>query len=164
MGFQLVPNIWKKVKLPKCIHPNISIWNNLKNRKWGPSGKGTHFLISQILMGLTHCAVVRWCSIWLNFRVHMVKKDVGGSLWPKFPVSWQSVRRCSLCWKLCSSTFLKILKLISAISTNGDKKLCTSPPCIFFSINRANHLGTIVIFLSSSFECSYRSGSSFISN
>ena len=36
MGFQLVPNILKKVKLTKCIHPNISIWNNLNNRKWGP--------------------------------------------------------------------------------------------------------------------------------
>lgn len=45
----------------------------------------------------------------LNFRADMVKgwtleliwmvKDAGGSLWPKLPVSWQSVRRCSLCWK-----------------------------------------------------------------
>ena len=50
------------------------------------------------------------------------KRDVGGSLWPKFPVSWQSVRRCSLYWKLCS-TSLKILQLISTIST---KKLCSS--------------------------------------
>ena len=49
---------------------------------------------------------------------HMAK-DVGGSLWPKLAVSWQSVRRCSLCWKLGSAS-LTILQLIST-STNGDK-------------------------------------------
>ena len=35
-GFNSYPNIWKKVKLPKYVHPNISIWNNLNSRKWGP--------------------------------------------------------------------------------------------------------------------------------
>ena len=33
-GFNSYPNIWKKVKLTKYVHPNISIWNNLKNWKW----------------------------------------------------------------------------------------------------------------------------------
>ena len=35
-GFNSYPNIWKKVKLTKYVHPNISIWNNLNSRKWGP--------------------------------------------------------------------------------------------------------------------------------
>ena len=35
-GVSTRTNIWKKVKLTKYVRPNISIWNNLTSRKWGP--------------------------------------------------------------------------------------------------------------------------------